>query len=155
LAPPDDQVTLARLTTDQLEAFDTWSDNRDRFIQGGATIPRPYVQFASASAIGESDQVTGSHNALIVHSNREHRGHGYAPPSSHSVAYYGTGLPRGVDHYVPGIYDLDHYGDWVDYHGTACWHPTYVEDDWRPYHDGYWADWNNEPCWDDDEDWGY
>src|SRR5215472_1670753 len=44
-----------------------------------------------------------------------------------------------VDDEIPGLYDLDYYGDWQtvgDY--GYCWHPRGVEADWVPYQTGYW-----------------
>ena len=40
---------------------------------------------------------------------------------------------------VPGVYDLDNYGDWVDTPEYGrMWRPRGVADDWAPYRDGYW-----------------
>jgi len=40
---------------------------------------------------------------------------------------------------VPGVYDLDNYGDWIDEPEYGrMWRPRGVADDWAPYRDGYW-----------------
>ncbi|HEX5709349.1 MAG TPA: DUF6600 domain-containing protein [Pyrinomonadaceae bacterium] len=57
---------------------------------------------------------------------------------------------------VPGVYDLDAYGDWanVDGYGYA-WSPR-VEDGWAPYRQGYWT--MDDPyglTWVSSEPWGY
>jgi uncharacterized protein DUF6600 len=40
---------------------------------------------------------------------------------------------------VPGVYDLDNYGDWEDTPEYGrMWRPRGVADDWAPYRDGYW-----------------
>lgn len=57
---------------------------------------------------------------------------------------------------VPGLYDLDNYGDWVDVsdHGR-CWSPR-VNQDWAPYQSGNWVIddvWG--PTWVSQEPWGW
>lgn len=57
---------------------------------------------------------------------------------------------------VPGIYDLDHYGDWREVDGYGhCWTPR-VDAGWTPYRNGYW-DANNlyGPTWVSNEPWGW
>ncbi|MGH9934912.1 MAG: DUF6600 domain-containing protein, partial [Blastocatellia bacterium] len=40
---------------------------------------------------------------------------------------------------IPGVYDLDNYGEWIETsdYGWA-WSPRGVASDWAPYRDGYW-----------------
>ena len=61
-----------------------------------------------------------------------------------------------VSDYIPGIDDLDDYGDWqyVNNYGY-CWHPhTYTG--WEPYQSGYWeTDYPYGLTWVSDEPWGY
>jgi len=57
---------------------------------------------------------------------------------------------------IPGLNDLDYYGDWqnVDNYGYA-WRPR-VDSGWVPYQQGYWT--NNYPygpTWVSSEPWGY
>ena len=51
---------------------------------------------------------------------------------------------------------LDSYGGWVDVRSYGrCWHPSRVEQDWRPYSDGHW-EWTD--CgwyWVSDEPWSW
>lgn len=57
---------------------------------------------------------------------------------------------------IPGLYDLDQYGDWQDVDGYGrCWTPR-VDADWSPYRSGSW-DVNQVwgPTWIADEPWGY
>ena len=57
---------------------------------------------------------------------------------------------------IPGLYDLDHYGDWqnVDGYGYA-WRPR-VDSSWIPYQQGYWTnDYPYGPTWVSSEPWGY
>jgi hypothetical protein len=58
--------------------------------------------------------------------------------------------------YIPGLNDLDYYGDWQDVSGYGhCWRPR-VDASWAPYQQGYWA--NNYPygpTWVSSETWGY
>jgi FecR protein len=61
-----------------------------------------------------------------------------------------------VSDYVPGIYDLDDYGDWqyVNNYGY-CWHPR-VDYGWAPYESGYWTmDYPFGLTWISTEPWGY
>jgi len=58
--------------------------------------------------------------------------------------------------YIPGISDLDYYGNWqnVDGYGYA-WSPR-VDTGWAPYQDGYWMnDYPYGPTWVSNEPWGY
>ncbi|MFY9557790.1 MAG: DUF6600 domain-containing protein [Blastocatellia bacterium] len=57
---------------------------------------------------------------------------------------------------IPGIYDLDSYGEWVDIneHGR-CWSPS-VSAGWAPFRSGYWdldSLWG--PSWVSSEPWGW
>jgi len=57
---------------------------------------------------------------------------------------------------IPGIHDLDYYGDWqnVDGYGYA-WRPR-VDSGWVPYQLGYWTnDYPYGPTWVSSEPWGY
>ena len=61
-----------------------------------------------------------------------------------------------VSEYVPGIDDLDYYGDWqyVSEYGYG-WHPR-VDNGWAPYQFGYWTmDYPYGLTWVSDEPWGY
>jgi hypothetical protein len=61
-----------------------------------------------------------------------------------------------VSDYIPGIYDLDDYGDWqyVSDYGY-CWHPR-VDNSWAPYQSGYWTtDYPYGLTWVSNEPWGY
>ncbi len=63
---------------------------------------------------------------------------------------------RYVNSDIPGVYDLDYYGDWqnVDGYGYA-WRPR-VDTGWVPYQQGYWV--NDYPygmTWVSSEPWGY
>jgi hypothetical protein len=57
---------------------------------------------------------------------------------------------------VPGVYDLDAYGDWQDVSGYGhLWRPR-VDAGWTPYQDGRWA--VDDPygmTWVSNEPWGY
>jgi hypothetical protein len=57
---------------------------------------------------------------------------------------------------IPGINDLDYYGDWqnVDGYGNA-WRPR-VDESWVPYQQGQWTnDYPYGPTWVSSEPWGY
>ena len=57
---------------------------------------------------------------------------------------------------IPGLYDLDYYGDWVslDDYGYS-WRPR-VDTAWAPYQSGYWMnDYPYGPTWVSSEPWGY
>ena len=57
---------------------------------------------------------------------------------------------------IPGLNDLDYYGDWhnVDGFGYA-WRPR-VDSGWVPYQHGYWTnDYPYGPTWVSSEPWGY
>jgi hypothetical protein len=61
-----------------------------------------------------------------------------------------------VSDYIPGVYDLDDYGDWqyVSDYGY-CWHPR-VDNGWAPYQSGYWTtDYPYGLTWVSNEPWGY
>lgn len=57
---------------------------------------------------------------------------------------------------IPGLNDLDYYGDWQDVSGYGhCWRPR-VAADWAPYQEGYWVnDYPYGPTWVSTETWGY
>jgi hypothetical protein len=63
---------------------------------------------------------------------------------------------RYVTDAIPGVQDLDYYGDWQDVGGYGeCWHPR-VDAGWTPYQEGYWA--VDDPyglTWVSNEPWGY
>src|ERR1051326_501828 len=74
----------------------------------------------------------------------------YYDPYRRDVSY------QYVNSYIPGIYDLDYYGDWrnVDGYGN-CWAPR-VDAGWSPYQQGYWYnDYPYGPTWVSSEPWGY
>jgi len=63
---------------------------------------------------------------------------------------------RYVSEYIPGVEDLDDYGNWqyVSDYGY-CWHP-YAETAWAPYQSGYWGmDYPFGLTWVSNEPWGY
>jgi hypothetical protein len=61
-----------------------------------------------------------------------------------------------VSESIPGINDLDYYGDWQNVSGYGyCWRPR-VDTGWAPYQQGYWAtDYPYGPTWVSSEPWGY
>ena len=74
----------------------------------------------------------------------------YFDPYRRNVSY------QYVNSNVPGLYDLDYYGDWqnVDGYGYA-WSPR-VDAGWSPYQEGYWMnDYPYGPTWVSTEPWGY
>jgi hypothetical protein len=74
----------------------------------------------------------------------------YFDPYRRNVSY------QYVNSYIPGLYDLDYYGDWrnIDSYGN-CWAPR-VDAGWSPYQTGYWyTDYPYGPTWVSTEPWGY
>ena len=74
----------------------------------------------------------------------------YFDPYRRNVSY------QYVNSYIPGLYDLDYYGDWrnLDGYGYA-WAPR-VNTGWTPYQQGYWyTDYPYGPTWVSSEPWGY
>jgi FecR protein len=74
----------------------------------------------------------------------------YFDPYRRNVSY------QYANSYIPGLYDLDYYGDWrnVDGYGYA-WSPR-VDSGWTPYQTGYWYnDYPYGPTWVSSEPWGY
>lgn len=74
----------------------------------------------------------------------------YYDPYRRSVSYqYAPAL-------IPGLYDLDSYGDWQDVASYGhCWRPR-VDASWAPYQSGYWMnDYPYGPTWVSSEPWGY
>ncbi len=74
----------------------------------------------------------------------------YFDPYRRNVSY------QYVNSYIPGLNDLDYYGDWnnLDGYGHA-WSPR-VDQGWSPYQDGYWyTDYPYGPTWVSSEPWGY
>ncbi|HMG76102.1 MAG TPA: DUF6600 domain-containing protein [Pyrinomonadaceae bacterium] len=74
----------------------------------------------------------------------------YYDPYKRNVSY------KYVSSNIPGVNDLDYYGDWqnVDGYGN-CWRPR-VASGWVPYQQGQWT--NNYPygpTWVSSEPWGY
>src|SRR5256714_8304197 len=74
----------------------------------------------------------------------------YYDPYNRQVSY------RYVADVIPGVDDLDDYGDWRDVSGYGyAWHPR-VEARWAPYQQGYWS--MDDPyglTWVSNEPWGY
>src|SRR5215211_52788 len=58
--------------------------------------------------------------------------------------------------YIPGLYDLDYYGDWQNLNGYGyAWSPR-VDTGWTPYQTGYWyTDYPYGQTWVSREPWGY
>ena len=74
----------------------------------------------------------------------------YFDPYRRTVSY------QYANSYIPGLYDLDYYGDWrnLDGYGYA-WSPR-VDNGWMPYQTGYWyTDYPYGPTWVSSEPWGY
>jgi len=74
----------------------------------------------------------------------------YFDPYRRNVSY------QYANSYIPGLYDLDYYGDWrnLDGYGYA-WAPR-VDNGWMPYQTGYWyTDYPYGPTWVSTEPWGY
>ena len=74
----------------------------------------------------------------------------YYDPYRTSVSY--QYLPADI----PGLYDLDSYGDWVDVNDYGhCWAPR-VSTGWAPFRSGYWdLDDLWGPSWVSSEPWGW
>lgn len=74
----------------------------------------------------------------------------YYDPYQHYPSY------QYVSSTIPGIYDLDSYGDWQNLNGYGyAWRPR-ADAGWVPYQDGYWV--NDYPygmTWVSSEPWGY
>jgi hypothetical protein len=58
--------------------------------------------------------------------------------------------------YIPGLNDLDAYGDWQNVNGYGyAWRPR-VDQNWVPYQQGYWSNnYGYGPTWVSSETWGY
>lgn len=74
----------------------------------------------------------------------------YYDPYRREISY------QYVSDYIPGVGDLDDYGNWeyVNDYGY-CWHP-YAGSGWAPYQSGYWdAEYPFGLTWISYEPWGY
>jgi hypothetical protein len=74
----------------------------------------------------------------------------YYDPSNRYASY------RYVDDTIPGVWDLDQYGNWQNLSNYGyVWQPR-VEEGWAPYQQGYWMmDDLYGLTWVSDEPWGY
>jgi hypothetical protein len=74
----------------------------------------------------------------------------YFDPYRRDVSY------QYANSYIPGLYDLDYYGDWQNLDGYGyAWSPR-VDSGWMPYQSGYWmTDYPYGPTWVSSEPWGY
>jgi hypothetical protein len=74
----------------------------------------------------------------------------YFDPYRRNISY------KYVTYEIPGVDDLDAYGDWQNVSGYGnCWRPR-VDTAWAPYQDGYWTnDYPYGPTWVSSEPWGY
>jgi hypothetical protein len=74
----------------------------------------------------------------------------YYDPYRRNVSY------QYANSYIPGLYDLDYYGDWQNLNGYGyAWSPR-VDNGWMPYQSGYWmTDYPYGPTWVSNEPWGY
>ena len=70
--------------------------------------------------------------------------------------YRRTASYQYANSYIPGLYDLDYYGDWQNLDGYGyAWSPR-VDTGWMPYQTGYWyTDYPYGPTWVSSEPWGY
>ena len=75
--------------------------------------------------------------------------------------YYFDPYRRNVSYqyaspYIPGLADLDYYGNWQNVNGYGyAWTPR-VNNGWSPYQQGYWMnDYPYGPTWVSTEPWGY
>lgn len=75
--------------------------------------------------------------------------------------YYFDPYRRNVSYqyaspYIPGLNDLDYYGNWQNVNGYGyAWSPQ-VGAGWSPYQQGYWMnDYPYGPTWVSSEPWGY
>lgn len=75
--------------------------------------------------------------------------------------YYFDPYRRNVSYqyaspYIPGLNDLDYYGNWQNVNGYGyAWSPQ-VDAGWSPYQQGYWMnDYPYGPTWVSSEPWGY
>ncbi|OGP81454.1 MAG: hypothetical protein A2Y95_07510 [Deltaproteobacteria bacterium RBG_13_65_10] len=74
--------------------------------------------------------------------------------------YFGSSayrLPRYATYYIPGIFDLARFGNWVYVPSlrTYGWRPRGVRHGWRPYTDGRWVFTRTGWAWMPLERWGY
>ncbi len=74
----------------------------------------------------------------------------YFDPYRRNVSY------QYANSYIPGLYDLDYYGNWQNLNGYGnAWTPR-VDAGWSPYQTGYWYnDYPYGPTWVSTEPWGY
>src|SRR5437667_2670251 len=74
----------------------------------------------------------------------------YHDPCNRDLSYH------YVSEYIPGVEDLDDYGNWQYVSGYGYgWHP-YAETAWAPYQSGYWGmDYPFGLTWVSTEPWGY
>jgi hypothetical protein len=74
----------------------------------------------------------------------------YFDPYRRNVSY------QYANSYIPGLYELDYYGDWQNLEGYGyAWSPR-VDQGWAPYQAGYWyTDYPYGPTWVSSEPWGY
>ena len=74
----------------------------------------------------------------------------YYDPYRSNVSY------QYVTSVIPGVNDLDYYGDWQNVSGYGyAWRPR-VDAGWVPYQEGYWVnDYPYGPTWVSNEPWGY
>lgn len=74
----------------------------------------------------------------------------YFDPYRRNVSY------QYANSYIPGLYELDDYGDWRNLDGYGnVWAPR-VDAGWMPYQTGYWyTDYPYGPTWVSSEPWGY
>ena len=75
----------------------------------------------------------------------------YFDPYRRNISY------QYANSYIPGLYDLDYYGDWQNLDGYGyAWYPRGVDSGWMPYQSGYWmTDYPYGPTWVSNEPWGY
>ncbi|HSD45769.1 MAG TPA: DUF6600 domain-containing protein, partial [Pyrinomonadaceae bacterium] len=75
----------------------------------------------------------------------------YFDPYRRNISY------QYANSYIPGLYDLDYYGDWQNLDGYGyAWCPRGVDSGWMPYQSGYWmTDYPYGPTWVSNEPWGY
>ncbi len=88
----------------------------------------------------------GRYRDYAVYSNDPY----YYDPYRRNLSYqYVTAI-------IPGVNDLDYYGDWQNISGYGySWRPR-VDSNWAPYQQGYWInDYGYGPTWVSSEPWGY
>lgn len=126
------------------------------FTLTGATADEALASTLAPSAAGDIVDDYYRYRYPKVYNGRYRSYDAYLADPSYYDPYRTSASYQYLPADIPGLYDLDSYGDWVDVNDYGhCWAPR-VSAGWAPFRSGYWdLDDLWGPSWVSSEAWGW